>query len=87
MNEQERRDYVKKERMANQFAMDILMPKKLILLALEHVKKTEPPSRKRYEAEKIKRARIVDIAELMSVSEILLTHRIKQLKINILKED
>ena len=44
MNEQKRRDYIKKERMANQFAMDILIPKKLILLALEHVKKTEPPS-------------------------------------------
>ena len=87
MNEQERKDYIKRERMANQFAMDILMPKKLILLALEHVKKTEPPSRKYYEAEKIKRARIVDIAELMTVSEPLLTHRIKQLKIDILKED
>ena len=39
MNEQKRRDYIKKERMANQFAIDILMPKKLILLALEHLKK------------------------------------------------
>lgn len=87
MNEQKRRDYIKKERMANQFAIDILMPKKLILLALEHVKKTEPPSRKYYEAEKIKRARIVDIAKLMTVSEPLLTHRIKQLDLDILKED
>lgn len=87
MNEQERKGYTKKERMANQFAIDILMPKKLILLALDHVKKTEPPSRKQYPAETIKRARIVDIAELMSVSEILLTHRIKQLEIDILKED
>ena len=87
MNEQKRRDYIKKERMANQFAMDILIPKKLILLALEHVKKTEPPSRKYYEAEKIKRARIVDIAKLMTISEPLLTHRIKQLEIDILKEN
>lgn len=87
MNEQERKDYIKRERMANQFAMDILMPRKLILLTLEHVKKTEPPSRKYYKAEKIKRARIVDIAELMSVSEPLLTHRIKQLEIDILTED
>lgn len=87
MTEQERREYIKKERMANQFAIDILMPRKLILLSLEHVKKTEPPSRKYYEAEKIKRARIVDIAERMTVSEPLLTHRIKQLKIDILKED
>lgn len=81
------KNYIKKERMANQFAMDILMPRKLILLALEHVKKTEPPSRKYYEAEKIKRARTIDIAELMKVSETLLTHRIEQLEIDILKED
>lgn len=72
MNEQERKDYLKKERMANQFAMDILMPKKLILLALEHVKK-----------EKIKRARIADIAELMKVSKTLFTHRIEQLNLDI----
>lgn len=83
MNEQEQRDYIKKERMANQFAMDILMPKKLILLALEHVKKTEPSSRKYETKEKIRRHRIADIAELMSVSEVLLTHRIEQLDIDI----
>lgn len=76
-------DDIKKERMAKQFAMDILMPRKLILLALDHVKKTEPPSRKYDTTEKIKRARIIDIAELMSVSEILLTHRIKQLELDI----
>ena len=83
MNEQEQRDYIKKERMANQFAMDILMPKKLILLALEHVKKTEHPSRKHETKEQIRRHRIADIAELMSVSEISLTHRIEQLDIDI----
>lgn len=73
--------------MANRFAMDILMPRKLILLALEHVKKTEHPSRKHETKEKIKRDRIADIAKLMKVSEILLTHRIEQLKIDILKKD
>lgn len=83
MNEQEQRDYIKKERMANQFAIDILMPKKLILLALDRVKKTEPPSCKYETKEQIKRHRIADIAELMSVSEILLTHRIEQLNIDI----
>ena len=86
MNEQERKNYIKKERMANQFAMDILMPRKLILLALEHVKKTEHPSRKYETKEKIKHNRITDIAELMKVSEILLTHRIEQLDLDILKE-
>jgi hypothetical protein len=87
MNEQEQRDYIKKERVANQFAMDILMHKKLILLALEHVKKTEHPSHKYETKEKIRRHRIADIAEIMKVSEILLTHRIEQLDIDILKED
>lgn len=77
MNEQKRRDYIKKERMANQFAIDILMPKKLILLALEHVKKTEPPSRKYYEAEKIKRARIVDIL-LDEIDYIVTDEEVKQ---------
>lgn len=83
MNEQEKKDYLKKERMANQFAMDILMPKKLILLALNHVKKTEHPSRKHETKEQIRRHRITDIAELMKVSEVLLTHRIKQLNLDI----
>ena len=87
MNKQEKKDYLKKERMANQFAMDILMPRKLILLTLEHVKKTEHPSRKHETKEQIKRHRIVDIAELMKVSETLLTHRIEQLDIDILKEN
>lgn len=83
MNEQEQKNHIKKERIANQFAMDILMPKKLILLALEHVKKTEHPSRKHETKEQIKRHRITDIAELMKVSEVLLTHRIEQLNIDI----
>lgn len=83
MNEQERKDYLKKERMANQFAIDILMPRKLILLALEHVKKTEHSSRKHETKEQIRYHRIADIAELMKVSETLLTHRIEQLNLDI----
>lgn len=83
MNGQEQRNHIKKERMANQFAMDILIPRKLILLALEHIKKTEHPSRKHETKEQIKRHRIADITELMKVSETLLTHRSEQLDIDI----
>lgn len=83
MNGQEQRNHIKKERMANQFAMDILIPRKLILLALKHIKKTEHPSRKHETKEQIKRHRIADITELMKVSETLLTHRSEQLDIDI----
>lgn len=79
---------LKKERIANQFAADILMPRKLVEKVLEYIKENTTIGQKdsinNSSIEAARRNIISEAARLMSVSEISLTYRIKNLGIDVI---